>query len=186
MEKRGVERRRENGDKKKVGDVVDELCSMVESERVGDSCGDGYGTSVCRPAVSLCVLVVTGVLVSFSVVRVFGEDFLSSSNCELTESQYFSLSRKSRDFLMEGQGGMSMENSLAEVPPTTRRNIQEVGCGVDHGWTAVYQTVAKRMLDYLNKSEVLKVNECSRVGISCAGTERAEYRHRAHCEASKR
>ena len=33
-----------------------------------------------------------------------------------------------------------------------------MGRGVDHGWTAVYQTVAKRMLDYLNKSEVLKVN----------------------------
>ena len=53
-------------------DVVDELRPMVESERVGDSCGDGYGTSVCGPAVSSCVFVVTGVLVSSSVVRVFG------------------------------------------------------------------------------------------------------------------
>ena len=65
------------------------------------------------------MLVVTGVLVSSSVVRVFGEDFLSSSDCELTESQYFSPSGKRRDFLMESQGGMSMENSPAEVPPTT-------------------------------------------------------------------
>ena len=40
----------------------------------------------------------------------------------------------------------------------TRRNIQEVNCGVDRGWAAVYQAVAKRMSDYMNKSEVLRVN----------------------------
>ena len=51
-----------------------------------------------------------------------------------------------------------MENSHEEVPPITRRRFQEVDCGVDHGWAAVYQTVAKKMLDDLNKSEVLKVN----------------------------
>ena len=81
------------------------------------------------------MLVVTGVLVSSSVVRVFGEDFLSSSNCELAESQYFAPSGKRRDFLMESQGGMSMENSPEEVPPTIGRNIQEVSCRprVDRG-----------------------------------------------------
>ena len=51
-----------------------------------------------------------------------------------------------------------MENSLEEEPPITRRTIQEVDSGADHWWAAVYQTVAKRMSDYLNKSEVLKVN----------------------------
>ena len=51
-----------------------------------------------------------------------------------------------------------MENSPEEVPPITGRKIQEVDCGVDHGWAAVCQTVAKRMLDYLNKSGVLEVN----------------------------
>ena len=51
-----------------------------------------------------------------------------------------------------------MENSPGSVPPTTRLNTQEVDRGVDHRWAAGNQTVAKRMLDYLNKSEVMKVD----------------------------
>ena len=31
-------------------------------------------------------------------------------------------------------------------------------CGVDHREAAVYQAVAKRMVDYMNKSEVMKVD----------------------------
>ena len=41
---------------------------------------------------------------------------------------------------------------------TKRRKIQEVDCGVDRWWAAVHQTVTKRMLDHLHKSEVLRVN----------------------------
>ena len=46
--------------------------------------------------------------------------------------------------LIESQGGMSMASTPQEAPPITIRNIQEVNCGVDHGWAAVYQTVAKK------------------------------------------
>ena len=81
---------------------------------------------------------------------------------------------------------MSITNSPEEVPPTTRRKIQAVNCGVDHGWTAVYQTVAKRMFDYLNKSEVLKVNVRELEFHVLAPNERNRYRHRAHCDASSR
>ena len=42
--------------------------------------------------------------------------------------------------------------------PIPRRRIQEVDCGVNHGRAAIYQVVARRMLSYLDKSEVLKVN----------------------------
>ena len=38
------------------------------------------------------------------------------------------------------------------------KKTQEVDCGVGHGWAAVYPAVAKRLLDYLDNSEVLKVN----------------------------
>ena len=51
---------------------------------------------------------------------------------------------------------MSLKNSPEEVPLITGRKIQEVDRGVNHGWAAVYQTLAKRVLDYLNKFEVLK------------------------------
>ena len=53
---------------------------------------------------------------------------------------------------------MSMAGSAEEVPPLTRRKIQEVDCGVDHRWAAAHQTVAKRMQSYLDQSEVLKVS----------------------------
>ena len=52
---------------------------------------------------------------------------------------------------------MSMEDTPEEAPPMCRRKIQEVDCGVDHRWAAVYQAVAKRMLDYLNQCAGLKV-----------------------------
>ena len=51
-----------------------------------------------------------------------------------------------------------MVGSPEEVPPSTRRKIQEVDWGVGHGWVAVCQAVAKRVLDYLDNSEVLKMN----------------------------
>ena len=88
----------------------------------------------------------------------------SGYDCEFCAPQSFSLSRKRQAFLVESQGGLSVDNAPEEVPPITGRNIQEVHCGVVRGWAAVYQTVAKRMLDYLNKSEVW------RDGVSCAGT----------------
>ena len=49
-----------------------------------------------------------------------------------------------------------MANSPEEVSPITRK-IQEMDCGVDHGWVAINQAVARRMLNCLDKSEVLKV-----------------------------
>ena len=50
-----------------------------------------------------------------------------------------------------------MAGAQEEVPPLMRRKIQEVDCGVIHGWVAVYQAVAKRMLNYLGHREVLKL-----------------------------
>ena len=82
--------------------------------------------------------------VSSSSVGVLGEGSFSGSECEFVEPQ--------------SNRGMSMEDSLEQVPPLTRRKVQEVDCGVGHGWAAVYQAVAKRMLDYLDNSEVFKVN----------------------------
>ena len=124
---------------------------MEESESVEDSCG----FSVCVLAVSLSVLVVTVVLVSHSLVSVLGENFTSGSDCEFVETQSFSLIKVT---FFDSQGGTSIEDTLEEVPPITRRKNQEVNIGVDHGWAVVYQTVAKRMLDYLNKCEGLKVD----------------------------
>ena len=66
------------------------------------------------PAVSSCVLVVTYVSVSPSSMGVLGEDFLSGSDSEFVESQFFSLSLESvKLFLLrlESQGGMSMEDA---------------------------------------------------------------------------
>ena len=60
------------------------------------------------------------------------------------ELQSFSLSRKRQAFLIECQGGMSMEDLPEEVPPMSRRKIQEEDRGVDHRWAAIYQAVAKR------------------------------------------
>ena len=101
---------------------------------------------------------VTVVLVSPLSTGFVGEGFVSGSDCELMESQSFSLSGKREAFRMESQEGMSMENSSEEVPPATRRKVHEVDCGVNHGWAAVHQAVARRMLSYLDTGEVLKVN----------------------------
>ena len=51
-----------------------------------------------------------------------------------------------------------MAGSPEEVPPSTRRQIQEVDWRIGHGWGAVCQAVAKRVLDFLDNSEVLKMN----------------------------
>ena len=54
-----------------------EISPMDESDSLGDSCGDSCGDSaMCVPAVSSCVLVVTDVSFSLSMVSVLGEDFL--------------------------------------------------------------------------------------------------------------
>ena len=66
-----------------------------------------------------------------------------------------SLSRMRRAFLVESQGDMSMAE---DGPPLWRRRTQELDCGVDHRWVAVFQSVERRMLSYLDHSEVLKVN----------------------------
>ena len=112
------------------------------------------------------VPVATDVPVSLSS-GALGEDFLSGSDREFAESQSFSLSRKWQAFLIESQGGLSMENSAEELSPTTRRKIQEVGCGVDHGWAAVYQAVAKRMFDHQNKCEVMNVHAQECLSLFC-------------------
>ena len=51
-----------------------------------------------------------------------------------------------------------MASSPEDVRRLSRRRTQEADCGVDQKWAAVYQSVARRMLSYLNHSEVLKVN----------------------------
>ena len=94
-------------------------------------------TLVVTPVVFRCVLVVTDVLVSFSLVGVLGAGSSLGSECEIVEPQSFSFSKKRQAFLIESQGGMSMEDSLEEVPPFTRRKVQEVDCWIGHGRAAV-------------------------------------------------
>ena len=40
----------------------------------------------------------------------------------------------------------------------SRRKAQEVGCGGNQSWAAVYQSMTRRMLRYLDNSEALKVS----------------------------
>ena len=40
----------------------------------------------------------------------------------------------------------------------SRRRAQEVDCGVNQSWAAVYQSIERRILSYLDKSEALKVS----------------------------
>ena len=40
----------------------------------------------------------------------------------------------------------------------SRKRAQEVDCGVNHSWAAVYQSIARRMFSYLDKSESLKAS----------------------------
>ena len=51
-----------------------------------------------------------------------------------------------------------MVGSPTDVPRLSRGRTQEVDCGVDQKWAAVYKSVARRMLNYLDQSEVSKVN----------------------------
>ena len=143
-------------------DVFEEFSPMGEFEILGNSwghfCGDSCDFSVRVPAGSLGVPVVTDVLVSPLSVGVLGADFPSDLECEIAEPQSFSVSKMRQASLMESQGSMSMEDLQEGLLPIARRKIQEVDCEVGQGWAAVYQAVANRMLDYLNNSEVLKVN----------------------------
>ena len=47
---------------------------------------------------------------------------------------------------------------MATQEEEARRNVQEVDNDVNQNWTAVYQTIAKIMLKYLEDSEALKVS----------------------------
>ena len=58
---------------------------------------------------------------------------------------------------MESQGDVNTASSPEDVQPLSRRETQEVDCGVNHSWAACH-AVARRMLRYLDNSEALKVD----------------------------
>ena len=58
---------------------------------------------------------------------------------------------------MESQGDVNAASSPVDAQPL-RRRTQEVDCGENHRWAAVYQSVARRMLSYLENSKALKVD----------------------------
>ena len=82
------------------------------------------------------------------------EALFSVSEVDSVAPQSFSFSRKRQAFVMESQGDLYMASSPEDVQPLSTRNIQEVDCGADQRWAAVYQSIARRM----DHSEVLKVN----------------------------
>ena len=157
--------------KKMEMSLVPLMSWQVLGDSCGDHCGDSSGFSVCVPAMSLGVLVVTDVAVvtavpvSPSSMCVLGEDFLSDPDCDLS-SRGPLLSGKRQAFLTESQGGMPMEKSPEEVPPITGRKIQEVDCGVDHRWAAVHQAVGKKDAGL---PEQMKV-DAQELDFFCAGT----------------
>ena len=57
-------------------------------------------------------------------------------------------------------GGRIFEifSSKGQGEEEARRNVQEVDNEVNQNWTPVHQTIAKRMLKYLEDSEGLKVS----------------------------
>ena len=99
-----------------------------------------------------CVPVVTDVSVSPASVGVLGDVSLCVSDCETVKSQSFSSSRRRRAFHMESQGEMNTARSPEDVQPLSRRRTQEVDCGANQ------QSLARRMLSYLDHSEALKVD----------------------------
>ena len=107
--------------------------------------------------VSLCVLVVTDVSVSPSMVSVLGENVCSASKSEFVEPQSFLISGKRRALFLESQGSMSIDTA-EQMPPVSRRRVNAIEGGVDHRWAAFHQAVATRMVKYLDRSESLKVN----------------------------
>ena len=113
--------------------------------------------SECVPAVSSGVPVVTDVSVSPSV-GVLGVVSPSDSDSEILKSQSFCFSRKRQAFHMGSQGDMNAASSPDNVQPVSRRRTEEVDCGVNQRWAAVYQAVARRMLSYLDNSEASKVD----------------------------
>ena len=100
-------------------DNFEDFSPMEVLEGVGDFCGDSSGFSVCvlagSPGVLMCLFLLCR--------RVFWV------RTEFVEPQSFSLSGKRQAFLIDSQGGMSMASSLEEVPPITRRKIQNANCG---------------------------------------------------------
>ena len=124
----------------------------------GDLCVDSCGFSRCVPAVSSSVPVVTDGSVSASSLGVLVEVSVAASDCEFVKSQSFSFSRKRRAFHMESQGDTNAASSPEDVQPLSRRRSQEVDCGVDKKWAGIYQSAARRMLSYLDHSDLFKVN----------------------------
>ena len=136
---------------------VDDLGSFGDSwdEFLSDSCG----FSDCVPVVSSGVLVVTDAFVSLPSVGVFGEVIPSGSDCEIVKPQSSSFSRKRRALHMESQGDTNSTSSAEDVQQLSRGMTQEVDCEFSKkSWAAVYQSIARRMLGYLDNSEALKVD----------------------------
>ena len=50
------------------------------------------------------------------------------------------------------------QRMLVTQEEESRRRAQEVDCGVNQSWAAVYQLIARRMLSYSDNSEALKVS----------------------------
>ena len=52
--------------------------------------------------------------------------------------------------------GRARQRVLPTQEEDLRRKVQEVGYEVSQSWTAVYQSIARRMLIYLDRSEALE------------------------------
>ena len=50
------------------------------------------------------------------------------------------------------------QRMLVTQEEESRRRAQEVDCGDNQSWAAVYQSIARRMLSYLDNSEALKAS----------------------------
>ena len=95
--------------------------------------------------------------VSPSSADVLCEVFPSDSDCENVRTQFSSFSRKRRDFHMESKEDTNVADSAEDAQQLSRRCTQDVDCEVCKSWAAVYQSIARRMLSYLDNSEASKV-----------------------------
>ena len=115
----------------------------------GGSCGGSGGSSVCGSADRLGCLVCLRCL----FLRGWWEIWVLTPFLFLIENLFFHspfLSvRKRRAFFVERQGDTARRRAAV-----SRKRTQEVDCGVDHRWAAVDQSVARRMLCYLDHGEV--------------------------------
>ena len=92
--------------------------------------------------------------------------FLSDSDCETVKPQSFPVSRKRRAFHFESKGDMHVASSAEDAQQLSRRRTQEVV----KSWAAVYQSIARRMVSYLDTSEAFKGGH-QRIGGARACTE---------------